>query len=211
MQFDASLSDLIVFHEQFTGKDETALRLLSAEYIEQEGEEIRNLVIANILHTSRENPLFRSSPYDGIENKVNVNFSKLVVNLQLEALLSIFKFQDTVMKQLATDSPDTPVKKKQEEEQQSQKNAEEEKKVVKKNGRRDFVLGGIVCNECGYLDPPASPSLQIKAGLEEFRIILAKKQSRIFDIQVQGLIFYKLQLLRTFLFRCQCKYLSSTE
>jgi hypothetical protein len=37
-----------------------------------------------------------------------------------------------------------------------------------------------------YLDVPASPSLKIKAGLEEFRIILASKQARLFDIQVQG-------------------------
>lgn len=130
MHFNASLSDLIVYHEQFTGKDETTLRLLSAEYIEQEGEESRDLVSMNILHTSRENPLFQSSPYDGIENKLGVNLSKLVVNLQLEALLSIFKFQDTVMKQLAADAP---AKKKPEEEQQL-KNPEEEKKIVKKNG-----------------------------------------------------------------------------
>ncbi len=38
-----------------------------------------------------------------------------------------------------------------------------------------------------YLDVPASPSLKIKAGLEEFRIILASKQARVFDIQVQGI------------------------
>ena len=38
-----------------------------------------------------------------------------------------------------------------------------------------------------FLDTPAAPSLQIKAGLEEFRIILASKGARIFDIQVQGL------------------------
>ena len=142
MQFNASLSDLIVYHEQFVGKDNEQLRLLSAQYIEQEGEETRNLVSMNVLHTSRENPLFLQSPYDGIENKVNVNFSKLVVNLQLEALLSIFKFQDTVNKQLAKDSQETPVKQKQEEEQQQQKPIEEDKKIVKKAGW-NFSFGKI--------------------------------------------------------------------
>ena len=61
MKFNASLSDMIVFHEQFIGKDEQGLRLLSAQYIEQEGEEIRKLVSMNFLHISRENPLFSSS------------------------------------------------------------------------------------------------------------------------------------------------------
>lgn len=37
------------------------------------------------------------------------------------------------------------------------------------------------------LDVPASPSLKIKAGLEEFRIVLATKQAKLFDIQVQGI------------------------
>ena len=31
MEFDASLADLIVYHEQFIGKDNQQLRLLSAQ------------------------------------------------------------------------------------------------------------------------------------------------------------------------------------
>lgn len=137
MAIDASLSDFIVYHQQFVGTDNQPLRLLSAQYIEQEGEETKHLVSMNVRHTSRENPLFSLSPYNGIENKVDVKFSKLVVMLQLEALLSIFKFQDSLMKQLPKDSPEDQAKKKQEEEEkklQEQKTADENKKIVKKNG-----------------------------------------------------------------------------
>jgi hypothetical protein len=138
MEVQASLTDFIVYHQQFIGKDNQPLRLLSAEVIEAEGEENQKLVDMNFHHTSLENPLFLSSPYNGIENKAKINLSKLVVTLQLEALLSIFKFQDSLMKKLPKDSPEDQAKKKQEEEekkkQEEQKTAEENKKIVKKNG-----------------------------------------------------------------------------
>jgi hypothetical protein len=151
MEFDASLTDFIVYHEQFIGKDNRQLRLLSAEFIEKEGEENRKLVSMNFQHTSPENPSFLLSPYDGIENKADVNVSKLVVTLQLEALLSIFKFQDSLMKKLPQDTPEDQAKKKQEEEKKKQeeekKKQEEEKKqhgqkIVKKNGE-NFQSDGI--------------------------------------------------------------------
>jgi len=151
MEFDASLTDFIVYHEQFIGKDNRQLRLLSAEFIEQEGEENRKLVSMNFQHTSPENPSFLLSPYEGIENKADVNVSKLVVTLQLEALLSIFKFQDSLMKKLPQDTPEDQAKKKQEEEKKKQeeekKKQEEEKKqqeqkTVKKNGE-NFQSDGI--------------------------------------------------------------------
>jgi len=47
------------------------------------------------------------------------------------------------------------------------------------NEKQSFLLN---------LDAPATPSMKIKADLEEFRIILATKQLKLFDIQVQGLI-----------------------
>lgn len=36
------------------------------------------------------------------------------------------------------------------------------------------------------LDIPTTPTLQIKADLEEFRVIIASKVTALFDIQVQG-------------------------
>jgi hypothetical protein len=36
------------------------------------------------------------------------------------------------------------------------------------------------------LDVPVTPTLKIKADLEEFRVIIASKVTQLFDIQVQG-------------------------
>ncbi|CAF0895845.1 unnamed protein product [Rotaria sp. Silwood1] len=181
MEFDASLANLLVYHQQFIGKDNQQLRLLSAQ-LEQNtnNDENQKLVSVNFLHTSPENPLFLTSDYNGIENKAHVHFSKLVVTLQLEALLSILRFQDTLMKQLPQDTPENQAKKKQEEEmkkQQEQKNAED--KNIDKTGKA-----------VQKKDVPAAPSLKIDADLEEFRIILASKQAQLFDIQVQGIKAY---------------------
>ena len=76
--------------------------------------------MCNFLHTSPENPLFLSSNYNGIENKAHVHFTKLVVTLQLEALLSILRFQDALMKKLPKDTPEEELKKKEEEEEKKQ-------------------------------------------------------------------------------------------
>ncbi|CAF3939022.1 unnamed protein product [Rotaria sp. Silwood2] len=183
MEFDASLANLIVYHEQFIGKDNQQLRLLSAQ-LEQNpnNDENQKLVSVNFLHTSPENPLFLTSDYNGIENRAHVHFSKLVVTLQLEALLSILRFQDSLMKQLPQDTPENQEKKKQEEEmkkQQEQKNTEDNKNI-------DKTTGKVVQKK----DVPAAPSLKIDADLEEFRIILASKQAKLFDIQVQGVKAY---------------------
>jgi hypothetical protein len=153
MEFDASLADLIVYHEQFIGKDNQQLRLLSAELNEtnnQIDQQNQKLVSVNFLHTSPENPLFASSIYNGIENKAHVHFTKLVVILQLEALLSILRFQDALLKKLPKDILEDETKKKEgedeEEKKQQLKLPEENKnfgrsssissKVVKKNGKK---------------------------------------------------------------------------
>ncbi|CAF0945953.1 unnamed protein product [Adineta ricciae] len=167
MEFNASLEDLIVYHQQFIGKDNQKLRLLSAQLDKKNAGGDQKLVSLYFLHTSAENPLFSSPTYDGIENRARVHFSKLVVMLQLEALLSIFKFQDSLMKKLPVDVKDDATKPKVEDENKAIEKAE---KVVKKN------------------DAPTTPSLTINADLEEFRIILATKQARLFDVQVQGII-----------------------
>ncbi|CAF4190264.1 unnamed protein product [Rotaria sp. Silwood2] len=165
MDFDASLANLIVYHEQFVGKDNKNLRLLSSELEQMNSSESQKLVHFKYRHTSSENPLFLSYDYDGIEDKVQVHFSKLVVTLQLEALLSIFRFQDSLMKKL----PQTTI-----EDQTKQKNIEvndKVEKIVKKNNA-------------------AAPSLKIDANLDEFRVRLATKKAKLFDIQVQGIKAY---------------------
>jgi len=100
IEFQASLDDLIIFHEQFITKDNHHLRFLAAQYEENENINKINsnkLVTIHILHTSSNNPLFTSSKYDRLENKIRTHLSKLVLTLQLEALLSIMRFQDNII------------------------------------------------------------------------------------------------------------------
>jgi hypothetical protein len=157
MEFDASLADLIVYHEQFIGTDNQQLRLLSARELNTNNkikEQNQKLVSVNFLHTSPENPLFSSSIYNGIENKAHVHFTKLVVILQLEALLSILRFQDALFKKLPKDLLEDETKKKttdeDEKKQQLLKVPDENKnlrrststseKVAKKNGKENFHI-----------------------------------------------------------------------
>ncbi len=86
IEFDASLADLIVYHEQFIDKDNQHLRLLSAQ-LNRENSTDQKLVNVKFLHTS--------SIY-----QVHIHLTKFIMNLQLEALLSIFKFVDSLVKKL---------------------------------------------------------------------------------------------------------------
>jgi hypothetical protein len=126
------LDNLIIFHEQFITKDNDHLRFLSA----QQNEEINSnkLVRIDVMHTSVDNPLFTSSKYNGLENQVRIHFSKLIVTLQLEAILSIMRFQDNFMEKWPRDIFEEQVKKKQQ--------LEENKiihKIVKKSGENFFL------------------------------------------------------------------------
>jgi hypothetical protein len=143
MEFDASLADLIVYHEQFIGNDNQQLRLLSAQLTRDNPNEQsdQKLVSVNFLHTSPDNPLFSSSIYNGIENKAHVHMTKLVVTLQLEALLSILRFQDALSKKLPKDILEDETKKKEqqltipEENKTFGRSISTSGKVVKKNGK----------------------------------------------------------------------------
>jgi hypothetical protein len=100
IEFQASLNDLIIFHEQFITKDNHHLRFLAAQYEENENINKINsnkLVTIHILHRSSNNPLFKSLKYDRLKNKIRIHLSKLIFTLQLEALLSIMRFQDNIM------------------------------------------------------------------------------------------------------------------
>ncbi|CAF3667368.1 unnamed protein product [Rotaria sp. Silwood1] len=169
MDFDASLANLIVYHEQFIGKDNQNLRLLSAELEQMNGPDSQKLVCFKYHHTSSENPLFLSPDYDGIEDRVQVHFSKLVVTLQLEALLSIFRFQDSLMKKLPQATAEDQAKQKREQEQKNIEVNDKTGQIVKKN------------------NAAAVPSLKIDADLDEFRVILASKRAKLFDILIQGI------------------------
>ena len=191
MEFDATLADLIVFHDQFVGKDQRQLRLLSAELNNSSDQNEEKLVSVQFLHTSAENPLFKSATYDGIENRAHVHLSKLVVTLQLEALLSILRFQDALMKKLPKDLPIDENKTKKattlkppEDNRTLARSVSATNRVAKKTGSKREEK----TNFDSFLRPDLSttPTLKIQADLEEFRIVIASKLTTLFDIQVQG-------------------------
>ena len=66
----------------------------------------------NILHTSSDNPLFTSSKYNRLENRVEIHVNKLVLTLQLEALLSLMRFQDNIMQKWPKDDSEEQTKEK---------------------------------------------------------------------------------------------------
>lgn len=101
IEFQASLNDLIIFHEQFITKNKQHLRLLAA----QPNLQSQKLVEIHVLHTSSD---------DGkSKNKVRVHLSKFVLALQLEALLSILRFQDNITQKWPTEQ--TMIEKKPQE------------------------------------------------------------------------------------------------
>ena len=195
MEFDASLANLIVYHEQFIGKDNQQLRLLSAE-INQTNEsynDAQKLVSVHFLHTSPDNPLFSSPMYSEIENRAHVHMTKLVVTLQLEALLSILRFQDALVRKLPKDQNHTEERdKKQDSPKIFSRSVSTQPKppppLMKRNGLviSFSVFCNLLCSVFVFVDVSATPTLKIKADLEEFRVIIASKVTQLFDIQVQG-------------------------
>jgi hypothetical protein len=99
IEFDASLADLIILHEQFLTNNNKPLHLLSSAVDDQ-------LLSVKCLFTSPENPLFYSAPYNSIENKVQVHISKPLLILQVEALASILRFQHDLMEKLPKSQQD---------------------------------------------------------------------------------------------------------
>lgn len=99
VEFKMSLDDFIIFHEQFITKDNEHLRLVASQHERNENTtniDSNKLIHINVLHTSSDNPLFTSSKYGELENKVDVRFNRLILTIQLEALLSIMKFQNNI-------------------------------------------------------------------------------------------------------------------
>ena len=102
IEFQVSLENLIIFHEQLMIDDNQHLRFLTAEYDETDKSNPSKLVRVYILHTSPDNPLFTSPKYDKLENKIQIHLNKLIVTLQLEAMLSLMRFQDNIMQKYSS-------------------------------------------------------------------------------------------------------------
>ncbi|CAF1256037.1 unnamed protein product [Rotaria sordida] len=173
IEFQASLDDFIIYHEQFITKDNQHLRFLAAQHEENQNIDKINskkLVSLHILHTSSNNPLFTSSKYDGLENKIRIHFSKLIVTLQLEALLSIMKFQDNFMQKWPTDIFEEHIEKKQLSEKFSQENK-----------RMSTIEKFVKTNNLSL-----ESTLEIEANLEEFHIVIATMDTQMFDVYIHG-------------------------
>ncbi|CAF1073014.1 unnamed protein product [Rotaria sordida] len=173
IEFQASLDDFIIYHEQFITKDNQHLRFLAAQHEENQNIDKINskkLVSLHILHTSSNNPLFTSSKYDGLENKIRIHFSKLIVTLQLEALLSIMKFQDNFMQKWPTDIFEEQIEKKQ-----------LSGKFSQENKRMSTIEKFVKTNNLSL-----ESTLEIEANLEEFHIVIATMDTQMFDVYIHG-------------------------
>ena len=89
IEFQASLDDLIILHEQFITGDNSHLQILAAQ---RNGNETisKKLVTVHLLHTS--------SKHNELKNRIRIDLNKFLVTLQLEAVLSMMRFQDNLMK-----------------------------------------------------------------------------------------------------------------
>ncbi|CAF3768117.1 unnamed protein product [Adineta steineri] len=96
IEFNFSLEDFYLIHQQFETKDNKKLYLIGNQHNDNS-----KLLVINGLLTSIENPLFSSSPYNSIENKIHINFSQSNLNIQLEALTSILIFKNNIIKQFS--------------------------------------------------------------------------------------------------------------
>ena len=87
MDFDASLEDLIITHEQYRSSTDESLRLFSSETDE-------NLIVMKCLFTSPENPLFYSEPYRKMENRIHIRLTPAILRFQIEPILQLLTFRD---------------------------------------------------------------------------------------------------------------------
>ena len=92
LTLQACLTDIVVLHEQTRPNPH---RFFST--MDQKG----NLLKMNCLLTSPENPLFYSSPYDRIENQVHLQISTPMASVQLEAVKSLLRFRDGLVRRVS--------------------------------------------------------------------------------------------------------------
>ncbi|CAF3740023.1 unnamed protein product, partial [Rotaria sordida] len=169
INFDASLADLSIVHEQFITSDNDRLRLIAIErYPDREDAPWINI---HGLLTSPVNPLFGSTPYNSLENQVRVHIGKPVLILQLEALSSIVQFKNDLMEKIFREQHHVSTK----------------RSVNKRTAPKQVVKQ----------DPSSSssspmPTFQFEANLDGLRAIIGSEHSQILDIQIQDLHAYVL-------------------
>ncbi|CAF4278394.1 unnamed protein product [Rotaria sp. Silwood2] len=164
IDFNASLADFIIVHEQFITTNNDRLCLIAMERLHNR--ENDKLISINGLLTSSANPKFTSAPYNSLENQIHVHIGKSVLMLQLEALLSIIRFKNDLMGKISKEQHNLPDQRMAKERAASKPKP---KQVVKKD--------------------PASvmPTFQLEVDLKGLRAIIGLEFFQILDIQSQGL------------------------
>ncbi|CAF3245385.1 unnamed protein product [Rotaria sp. Silwood2] len=164
IDFNASLADFIIVHEQFITTNNDRLCLIAMERLHNR--ENDKLISINGLLTSPANPKFTSAPYNSLENQIHVHIGKSVLMLQLEALLSIIRFKNDLMGKISRGQHNLPDQRMTKERAASKP---EPKQVVKKDSAS------------------VMPTFQLEVDLKGLRAIIGLEFFQILDIQSQGL------------------------
>ncbi|CAF1293254.1 unnamed protein product, partial [Didymodactylos carnosus] len=165
IDFDISVADLIVIHEQFITKTNDRLRLIAVEHHRDRVND--PFISIHGLLTSSVNPLLASTPYNGIENQVKVHIGKPVLLLQLEPLLSIVRFKNDLMDKISK------------EQQRISNKRMGNKRVPSKKPTPKYIV---------KKDPlSVMPTFQIDADLDGLRAIIGSEFAQILDIHIQDL------------------------
>ncbi|CAF1279791.1 unnamed protein product, partial [Didymodactylos carnosus] len=165
IDFDISIADLTVIHEQFITKTNARLRLIAVEHHRDRVND--PFISIHGLLTSSVNPLLASTPYNGIENQVKVHIGKPVLMLQLEPLLTIVRFKNDLMDKISK------------EQHRISNKRMGNKRVPSKKPNPKYVV---------KKDPlSVMPTFQIDADLDGLRAIIESEFAQILDIHIQDL------------------------
>ncbi|CAF1065734.1 unnamed protein product [Adineta steineri] len=154
IEMNANLQDLLIIHEQFQRKDNEKLYLFSCD-------KNKKLLNINCLLTSATNPLFSSSPYYSIENNIQFELNSILLNIQLEALISIIQYTNNITNKLNHLS--------------NQQIKQQQQKIIPAPSQNE---------------PSSSSSFKIDFHLEEICIIIGNNNSQILYIQLKNLTSY---------------------
>ncbi|CAF4932934.1 unnamed protein product [Rotaria sp. Silwood1] len=175
IEFNAYLEDLKIIDEQFETNDKNRLNILSSSNTSK-------LFEMNCLLTSTTNPLFSSLPYNSIENIIDLQLNKTVLNIHLDAISSIIRFKNNIFKQLNNKSNSSKVK------QTSSSTTKSNSSSSSSSFKIDFRLKGISF----LIGNSSSQILYIE--LEDFNGYLSKTNTQI----LSHLVFNDLRIYDTF-------------
>ncbi|CAF3837772.1 unnamed protein product, partial [Rotaria sp. Silwood1] len=176
IEFNAYLENLKIIDEEFETNDKNKLNILSSSNTSK-------LFEMNCLLTSTTNPLFSSLPYNSIENIIDLQLNKTVLNIHLDAISSIIRFKNNIFKQLNNKSNSSKVK-----QTSSSSTTKSNSSSSSSSFKIDFRLEGISF----LIGNSSSQILYIE--LEDFNGYLSKTNTQI----LSHLVFNDLRIYDTF-------------